>query len=264
MDWLRHDLDSRRDPKLVALKRKQGMAGLGRWWVLVELLAEQDGVLEAELVTEVLADEWACTPAKAEQYLSEMVALHLVAKKDGQYHSPRLDAEIEYFEGTHEKKVDAGRRGGLARAAKLKQEDSTAIAPPEQCLSDAQADCSTRPYQTLPDLPNQPTDKTQPVFQEEVRVFLEAYPPTLKRQENAVWKQYQIARRTVTAEVLLEGARQYAQHIADTETTPQFTKSAPKWLEEECWTAVYEKPQDNSLGAQLERAGEAYMKGAVK
>ncbi len=163
MDWLRHDIGARRDPKLIALKRRQGMAGLGRWWALVELLAEQDGSLEADLAAEVLADEWVCTPAKANQYLQEIVHLHLVEQTDGQYHSPRLDAEIEYFEGTHEKKVDAGRRGGLARAAKLRREDSTAIAPLEPCLSAAQAKCSTRPYQTLPDqtLPDQ-TIQTKP------------------------------------------------------------------------------------------------------
>lgn len=41
MKWVKHMTNSRRDPKLLAVKREFGIAGIGMYWVTVEALAEQ-------------------------------------------------------------------------------------------------------------------------------------------------------------------------------------------------------------------------------
>lgn len=41
MKWVKHMTDSRRDPKMLAVKRKFGIAGIGMYWVTVEAIAEQ-------------------------------------------------------------------------------------------------------------------------------------------------------------------------------------------------------------------------------
>lgn len=43
--YFSHDFSARNDPKLQMVLRKHGMAGLGAFWCLVELLHEQDGYL---------------------------------------------------------------------------------------------------------------------------------------------------------------------------------------------------------------------------
>ena len=41
MRWIKHMTDARRDPKLLAVKREFGLAGIGMYWVTVEAIAEQ-------------------------------------------------------------------------------------------------------------------------------------------------------------------------------------------------------------------------------
>lgn len=41
--YFSHDADARRDPKIVAMIAKHGIEGFGRWWVIIEILREQDG-----------------------------------------------------------------------------------------------------------------------------------------------------------------------------------------------------------------------------
>ncbi len=43
--WFKHDFNSRSDPKLVKLTIKHGMAGVGVYWCLIELMYEQGGYL---------------------------------------------------------------------------------------------------------------------------------------------------------------------------------------------------------------------------
>ena len=51
-----HDYHARHDPKLLALRRRHGLAGLGLYWCLVEFLYEQDGELEADEVHDLAYD----------------------------------------------------------------------------------------------------------------------------------------------------------------------------------------------------------------
>ena len=253
MDWLRHDTDSRDDPKLLRLEAIYGNEGYAYFWKAVEVIAQQGGSLPREDALLAFRIAWRLgskQKAKCEEVLSNLLATGLLTEANDEIVSRRLQGELEYADELREKRSKAGRRSGeVRRALGGSAEGNTCSTNDEQMFKT----CSTQVEPDLTDLtnlPNQPTltpPTPSPVFQEEVRVFLEVYPPTLKRQENAVWKAYQVARRLVSAEDILEGARQYARHVADTKTTPQYTKSAVRWLEEEGWTAQYAKPQEKSL-----------------
>lgn len=46
--YFSHDYNARHDPKLIKLQMKHGMAGLGVFWCLLEMLYEQNGELETD------------------------------------------------------------------------------------------------------------------------------------------------------------------------------------------------------------------------
>lgn len=51
-----HDYHARHDPKLLALRRQHGLAGLGAYWCLVEFIYEQDGELTADELHDLAYD----------------------------------------------------------------------------------------------------------------------------------------------------------------------------------------------------------------
>jgi hypothetical protein len=53
--WFKHDLNARSDPKLKKLHKKHGTSGIGIYWMLIEMIFEQNGYIEYD--TQYLADE---------------------------------------------------------------------------------------------------------------------------------------------------------------------------------------------------------------
>lgn len=51
-----HDYHARHDPKLLALRRRHGLAGLGAYWCLVEFLYEQQGAITATELEDLAFD----------------------------------------------------------------------------------------------------------------------------------------------------------------------------------------------------------------
>lgn len=79
--WIKHDTSARRDPKLVKLVRRGGMAWYGMWWALVEALGEaEDRYLEVSTGEdwEIVADELCCSPDEAEKFVLTSVSLGLL------------------------------------------------------------------------------------------------------------------------------------------------------------------------------------------
>jgi len=272
--YFKHDSNASRDPKLQMLKGAIGSdAALRRYFTLLELLSEQDGcLLPVKYAVGVCASQWECNQAEAQQTLDIMIDLELVTMACGYYysHGLLLRAYPVYESRAHackgEKKTQALALAQAFAVADVQAIVAALVQTPERTPVQTPVQAGVQASRVEQSITRAEQTKVNesissaPVFQDEVRVFLEAYPPTLKRQENAVWKAYQVARQRVSAEDILEGARHYAQHIADTETTPQYTKSAVRWLEEEGWTAEYEKPAEpsfhgNYLGAGVEDAG---------
>lgn len=102
-----------------------------------------------------------------------------------------------------------------------------------------------------------------PILHDELQQFLAVYPKASVSNENAVFRMWQQCRRTVGLQELLDGATKYAEYVKQAAVTKQHVKLAQNWLKEGGWEADYDL-EDNSLGAQLERAGEAYVRGAAQ
>jgi hypothetical protein len=116
--WFRHDFNARRDPKLIALRLEQGIGGLGRYWILVEILREQpDYRLKLTKWTpKQLAGEWDCNTSEAQAFLESMVKeIELFKIKDGRLYSESLIRRMQALEERNAARAEAARTAANAR-----------------------------------------------------------------------------------------------------------------------------------------------------
>jgi hypothetical protein len=127
--WFRHDFNARRDPKLAALATEYGIEGIGRWWILVEILREQsDYRLPIDRWTPLnLAREWttprgSCSPEEAQQFIDALVdTFHLLLRSETHLWSVRLKGSMTVYE----KLCD--QRKAAAQARWHKDDDASAM-----------------------------------------------------------------------------------------------------------------------------------------
>jgi len=146
--YFSHDYNARQDPKILALKADYGVEGYGRFWVIVEMMAEQDDYkLKLNQITNnALAVEFMCQKDEAEKFIKDCIKKYELFKSDDNFFwSESLLRRMAIKDEKLEKKRKAGRKGARKRWNEGKehndgkQNDSTAIADPWQCHSTALA-----------------------------------------------------------------------------------------------------------------------------
>lgn len=126
--YFQHQLNARKDEKLRKLLIKEGWAGVGLFWGLLEDLGlEKSHRLECDYET-LSFDMHA--PAELIKRVVENYGLFRVNK--GYFTSIKLNEFMEAVEEKYQRRAEAGKKGGKAKAM-LKQTDSNATAMPEQC-----------------------------------------------------------------------------------------------------------------------------------
>ena len=140
IEWFRHDTDARNDIKIRKMLRDSDPGALGAYWMCVEILYQSGGYSERDNLAEELSFYG------MEGYLDVLVSHELLEEVGNNVlTSQRVLVEINYQETQRQKKVDAGRQGGLKTQAK--QRSSNAQAMP----SSAKALSSTRQDKTIQD-----------------------------------------------------------------------------------------------------------------
>lgn len=73
--YFSHDDNARNDIKIRAMRKRYGMAGYGRWWVLIELLrSEDEHKLPHKNFTYIaLADEFDCDEQEAKKFVADLI-----------------------------------------------------------------------------------------------------------------------------------------------------------------------------------------------
>ena len=129
IDWFRHDTDARNDIKIRRLLRDSSVTSLGAYWICVELLYQQGGYAEKDSLIEELSF-YDC-----ESCLDDLLSHGLIEDVgNGVVTSQRVLSEIKFQDERRQKKVEAGRKGGLSTQAK-----SSTV---KQCSSNAKAEPS--------------------------------------------------------------------------------------------------------------------------
>lgn len=128
-----HDIDAVSDPKLQNILREKGLEGIGAYWCIVERLYRQDGVLQE---SDLASIAWTLHLPN-EDLLTSIVrdyGLFSVNARTLAITSKRVTETITFQKEATERRVNAGRKGGKAKAM-LKQSQSNATAEDEPMLN---------------------------------------------------------------------------------------------------------------------------------
>lgn len=114
--YFRHDCNARSDERCASLRARHGCAGYGIYWMIVEALHESsDGKLRRDLL-----DGFSLSNGidfqELDKVLSTCLAIGLFQEEDGYITSDRVIEQKKHLESVIEKRRDAGRAGGLAKA----------------------------------------------------------------------------------------------------------------------------------------------------
>jgi hypothetical protein len=111
--WFRHDANAHRDTKILRLRAKWEAAGYGTYWMLIELMREQDGgeILRSDLP--VFAHDLRFE--RLEELVDDCCAWNLFEDVNGKIRSARLCREMTAYQEATQKLSDAGRLGASRR-----------------------------------------------------------------------------------------------------------------------------------------------------
>ena len=144
--YFSHDYNARHDPKICALKSDYGLEGYGCFWVIIEMLAEQDNyklplnqVIISALSVELMKDK-----KEVEIYIKDCIEKYELFKTDDNYiWSESLLRRMKIKDEKLNLKRKAGKKGAKTRWDKkkdlslLKHKDSNVISDAWQCHSTA-------------------------------------------------------------------------------------------------------------------------------
>lgn len=119
--YFSHDTNARRDPKILAMRSEFGVKGYGYYWIIVEMLAEQEGykLEHTKWVTNAIAMETQSDSTEVETFIHKCIEEYELFKSDGEYFwSESLLRRMRIKDEKRKKRSEAGRAGALARWGK--------------------------------------------------------------------------------------------------------------------------------------------------
>ena len=108
-----HDSNAKDDPKCMVLIDQLGMEGYGIYWVLIELLRDQNNYQYPMAATGAIARKYATSKEKVETVISNFGLFE--ATEDGYFFSPSLKKRMAPLDTKRKALSDAGKKGNEAR-----------------------------------------------------------------------------------------------------------------------------------------------------
>ena len=119
-NYFQHDYRSRLDKKLLKVRMKHQMTGVGVYWSLVEMLHENDGILDMDI--EMIAYELQTD----EEIITDVINI-CFEYEDGNIISKRVIKNLEYRKMKHLESVNKGRKGAEKRWGKSNSNSSSIV-----------------------------------------------------------------------------------------------------------------------------------------
>ena len=117
-----HDANARNDLRMVAVRRRFGMAGYGAYWAIIEILREQ---YKYKLPAKQLEDvEYEFRYDDFKAFIDFCVENGLFVIEDDLFFSPALLRRMKEWDDAKDRRSAAGKKAVNARYTKEKQEDS--------------------------------------------------------------------------------------------------------------------------------------------
>lgn len=139
--YFSHDGNARRDPKMIALRSVYGAEGYGWWWILVEILREQNGYkidISKKFAFASLAAELGTTREKAQEFIDCCLnELDLLKTDDAFIWSESLLKRMSVLDEKRKRLSERGKKG--AEITNQKKLENSAQANEESGTSESQA-----------------------------------------------------------------------------------------------------------------------------
>lgn len=122
--YFSHDTNARRDPKILAMRSEYGAEGYGFYWILIEMLAEQEGykLEHTKWVSHAVAMETQSDGNTVDTFINKCIEDYELFKSDGEHFwSDSLLRRMEIKDEKRKKRSNAGKAGALARWGKEKK-----------------------------------------------------------------------------------------------------------------------------------------------
>lgn len=195
--YFSHDMGARNDGKITALRMKHGWAGYGLFWALVETLRAEKTNIYPMPDLPVLAYALQAESNMLENIIKDYGLFKFKTIDDVEYfYSARLCETVEIFKSKKEKRIEAGRKGGLSNAKAML----------EQASSDDEANCSKEKKSKVKKS-KEKKDKDMCDFEE---VFLALPARNGKRLEKGVAYQRYLQEPLKDRPDILQAAKNYA------------------------------------------------------
>lgn len=126
--YFSHDANARNDPKIKALRRKYGLAGYAKYFIIIEMLREaEDYELPTEqFVYDCLADEFNESSTDVEQMLNDLSTTFKLLENDGsKFWSESLKNRMSFMDKRKEQASLAGKASAKKRV--IDKEISTVV-----------------------------------------------------------------------------------------------------------------------------------------
>ena len=134
--WFSHDKQARNEPRLKLLNAKFGRKGYGNWWVLLEVLRDQEAYkydITSRIAYTLLAQEFEYTVEETKDFITTCIEELELLQTDGNHiWSNDLLERMEYLDKKRATLSERGKRGAATtnakRSAQAKTSDGTSAA----------------------------------------------------------------------------------------------------------------------------------------
>ena len=109
-----HDIDARNNPELKKVLLRYGMAGIGIFWSITEMLYEKDGVIPMDAIDN-MASEFRCRPSVVRSVVCDF---NLFVNDGSDFWSESVKDTLEHRKRISEARSAAGRKGGAPKGNK--------------------------------------------------------------------------------------------------------------------------------------------------
>lgn len=164
--YFRHDMNAHHDPKVKAMMSVYGAEGYGWWWIILEVMAQEEGgrisIAKKYDIPSLATSLPNCSTDKCREFINDCITDFELFKTDGdKISSDRLDRDLEIAF----KKSNNGRKASLARWGKKKEQvfSKEEIEAPKEIKPKETDPAKIKSIQVLND------DKTFNVFVEQLK-----------------------------------------------------------------------------------------------
>ncbi len=233
--YFSHDANARNDPDILAMRSKHGIKGYGMYWVVVEMLREQnDYKLKLNGYTSnALAMQMQCDPHYAEEFLKDCIDEFDLLQSDGKHvWSPSLLRRMQ----RKEEKSEQARKAAMARWDKEKNNEEEnkkdADAMQSQCnrnaIKESKGNKKKDNRGSFPGLDIQKTNNGYK-YPDEFEAVWEHYPR--KKHKKAAWRKWKARRKEgVKNKDLVSAAKNYSLECKRSKTEAKFIKHGATFL----------------------------------